>query len=308
MTEIGLVAAFAAGVLALLSPCSALLLPSFFAYAFADARALVARTTVFYVGLLLTLVPLGTGAGFASELFYGHRTTLIAVAGWMIIALGVLQLVGRGFAMPFSARLQSWAGARTGSGWASTLVLGAVYGLAGFCSGPVLGAILTVAATSGSPWQGGLLLAVYALGMAAPLLVLAVLWDRYDLGSRRWLRGRTLSLGPVTVHTTSAVAGVLFILIGVLFLRFDGTAGITGFLGLDTVDLEFAAQEAVTEWAAAIPVWVLPAVVVVVALGVALRRATRPTDDQDPTSSYVGNNEHAPPVGTTSPHGDQTSH
>ena len=65
MTEIGVVAAFAAGVLALLSPCSALLLPSFFAYAFADARALVARTTVFYLGLLLTLVPLGTGAGFA---------------------------------------------------------------------------------------------------------------------------------------------------------------------------------------------------------------------------------------------------
>lgn len=121
MTEIGVVAAFAAGVLALLSPCSALLLPSFFAYAFADARALVARTTVFYLGLLLTLVPLGTGAGFASELFYGHRSTLIAVAGWTIIALGVLQLLGRGFAVPFSARLQSWAGTRSGSGWASTL-------------------------------------------------------------------------------------------------------------------------------------------------------------------------------------------
>lgn len=292
MTEIGLVAAFAAGVLALLSPCSALLLPSFFAYAFADARALVARTTVFYLGLLLTLVPLGTGAGFASELFYGHRGTLITVAGWAIIALGVLQLLGRGFAVPFSARLQSWAGSHSGSGWASTLVLGAVYGLAGFCSGPVLGAILTVAATSGSPWQGGLLLAVYALGMAAPLLVLAALWDRYDLGSRRWLRGRTLIWGPVSVHTTSAVAGLLFIAIGVLFLRFDGTAGITGMLGVDTVDLEFAAQQAVGEWAAAIPAWAIPAAVVVVAGLVALRRMR---------SGQDGNNDEPSPVGTSNP-------
>lgn len=292
MTEIGVVAAFAAGVLALLSPCSALLLPSFFAYAFADARALVARTTVFYLGLLLTLVPLGTGAGFASELFYGHRGTLITVAGWTIIALGVLQLLGRGFAVPFSARLQSWAGSRSGSGWASTLVLGAVYGLAGFCSGPVLGAILTVAATSGSPWQGGVLLAVYALGMAAPLLVLAALWDRYDLGRRRWLRGRTLSWGRVSVHTTSAVAGMLFIVIGVLFLRYDGTAGITGVLGVDTVDLEFAAQQAIGEWAAAIPLWVVPAAVLVVAGLTALRRVRRDAG---------GNNDQATPVGTSNP-------
>jgi cytochrome c biogenesis protein CcdA len=87
------------------------------------------------------------------------------------------------------------------------------------------------AATQDSPWQGGALLAVYALGMSAPLLVLALLWDRFDLGSRRWLRGRTLRLGPVRLHTMSLVAGVLFIAVGVVFLRYDGTAGLTGSLG-----------------------------------------------------------------------------
>ena len=34
MTEVGLLAALVAGGLSLISPCSALLLPSFFAYAF----------------------------------------------------------------------------------------------------------------------------------------------------------------------------------------------------------------------------------------------------------------------------------
>lgn len=266
MAEVGLLAAFAAGVLALLSPCSALLVPSFFAYAFASRTALLLRTLAFYLGLLLTLVPLGVGASAASSLFYGHRQLLIAIAGWSIIGLGVLMILGKGFSLPFLDRLQAKLTARaTGrAGWVSTVALGAVYGLAGFCSGPVLGAILTMAATQSSPVRGGLLLAVYALGMAAPLFVLAAFWDRFDLGNRRWLRGRTLSVGPLQVHSTMLVAGLLFVAIGVLFLMFDGTAGITGFLGLgDTTDLEFGLQQRLTQWAAAVPPWVLPVLVAV---------------------------------------------
>ncbi len=150
MTDVGLLSAFAAGVLALLSPCSALLLPSFFAYAVRQphgpARCARRRSTL---GLLLTLVPLGTGAAAASSVFYGHRGLLIAVAGWTIIALGVLQLLGGGFALPFGQPAPDLVAAtrrRLRRHWVSTVVLGAVYGLAGFCSGPVLGAILTMAA------------------------------------------------------------------------------------------------------------------------------------------------------------------
>ncbi|MFY9915296.1 MAG: cytochrome c biogenesis protein CcdA, partial [Nocardioidaceae bacterium] len=199
---------------------------------------------------------------------------LIAVAGWMIIALGVLQIVGKGFTIPFSQRLNTAVAARGGDGWVSTLLLGAVYGLAGFCSGPVLGAILTVAATQEAPWQGGALVAVYALGMAAPLLVLAALWDRYELGSRRWLRGRTHQLGRWRVHTVQLVSGVFFVLIGAIFLRYDGTAGITGLLGLgDSTDSEFRAQEFLSRWTSGIPAWAVLAVICAVAGLVAWRRS-----------------------------------
>lgn len=283
MTEVGLLAAFAAGVLALLSPCSALLVPSFFAYAFASRTAQLLRTLAFYVGLLLTLVPLGVGASAASSLFYGHRQLLIAIAGWSIIALGVLMILGRGFTIPFMDRLQArFTAQATGrAGWVSTVALGAVYGLAGFCSGPVLGAILTMAATQDSPVQGGLLLAVYALGMAAPLFVLAALWDRFDLGRRSWLRGRTVRVGPLRVHSTTLVSGLLFVAIGVLFLLFDGTAGITGFLGMgDTTDLEFSLQERLARWSASVPSWVLPAAVAAGA-GVWTLRRWKATAEED---------------------------
>ncbi len=281
MTEVSLLTAFGGGLLALLSPCSALLLPSFFAYAFTSRTALLGRTALFYLGLLITLVPLGTGASAVSRVFYGHRSLLIGVAGWTIIALGVLQIVTGGVALPFAARLQQRAAGRAG-GRSSTVALGAVYGLAGFCSGPILGAILTLAATSGRPLTGAALLAAYGLGMAAPLFVLALFWDRLGIGGRSWLRGRELRLGPLRVHTTSLVAGLLFIAIGVLFLVYDGTAGILGTLGLgDTTGFELRAQDAVVRWAGAVPGWTLPATVAVIALLVAWRRARTQSHDAD---------------------------
>jgi hypothetical protein len=70
------------------------------------------------------------------------------------------------------------------------------------------------------------LLAVYAAGMAAPLLLLAGLWQRYDLGGRRWLRGRGLRLGRLRLHTTSLLSGLVFGGLGALFLLSDGTRGL----------------------------------------------------------------------------------
>ncbi|MEV5767101.1 cytochrome c biogenesis CcdA family protein [Micromonospora sp. NPDC052213] len=267
MSDVGYLAALLGGTLALLSPCSAMLLPSFFAYAFGSPGRLVARTGVFYLGLAAVLVPLGVGSSAIAGVFFRHRDTLILVAGWTIIALGVVQLAGRGFAF---GPAQRWLGRLTGESPASVFALGAVSGLAGFCSGPILGAILTVAATSGQPASGGALLAVYALGMTAPLLLLALVWDRWRIGQRRWLRGWGLTVGRFQVHSTSVVSGLLFIALGALFLAFDGTAGLAGGLGL--TDVEGAAQEWVTSTLGSVPDEAILLLVAAAALAVLLRR------------------------------------
>ncbi|MFF9555345.1 cytochrome c biogenesis CcdA family protein [Streptomyces albus] len=273
--EVGYVAAFLGGLLALLSPCSALLLPAFFAYSIDSAGRLIARTGIFYLGLATTLVPLGAAGSFAGRLFYGHRDLLVTVGGWLIIALGVAQIVGLGFA---PRRLVEASGRIRPTTALSVYALGAVYGLAGFCAGPILGSVLTVAAVHGNPVYGGVLLAVYALGMAVPLFVLALLWDRFDLGRRRWLRGRELRLGRLRLHTTSLLSGLFFVLLGVLFLAFDGAAGLPG---LTDVDGAFAAENWARRVGEAVPDAVLLAVLLVAAGAVALvalvrgRRATR---------------------------------
>lgn len=241
MVEVSYLAAFLGGLLSLLSPCSALLLPAFFAYAFGSRGELVRRTLVFYVGLAVTLVPLGMGIAAVSRLVYGYRGTLILVSGLLIIAFGVIQLLGRGFSIGPLSRLQ---GKIKGDSLASTFALGAVYGFAGFCSGPILGAVLTVAAASGTVWTGAILLAIYAAGMAAPLFLMALLWDRFDLGHRRWLRGREISIGSVRMHSTSLISGLLFITIGVLFIVYEGTSALEGVYAANgATELAFATQQ-----------------------------------------------------------------
>ncbi|MFJ8232781.1 cytochrome c biogenesis CcdA family protein [Streptomyces sp. NPDC094448] len=274
MTEIGYLAAFLGGLLALISPCSALLLPAFFAYSLDSTGRLLARTGIFYAGLATTLVPLGVAGSYAARFFYGNRDLLVAVGGWLIIALGVAQLLGLGFA---SRRLAALSGRIRPTTAAPVYALGLVYGFAGFCAGPILGSVLTVSAFSGSPVYGGLLLAVYALGMAVPLFFLALLWDRFDLGRRRWLRGRGFSVGRLRLHTTSLLSGLFFVLLGVLFLVFDGA---TALPGLVSVDRSFEAEQWAAEAGAAVPDWALLTGVVAVAAAVlAVRAARRRTPD-----------------------------
>ncbi|MER7517024.1 cytochrome c biogenesis CcdA family protein [Streptomyces sp. NPDC126499] len=266
---IGYFAAFLGGLLALLSPCSALLLPAFFAYSVDTRARLLARTGIFYGGLATTLVPLGAAGSFAGRLFYGHRDLLVAVGGWLIVALGVLQILGLGFA---SRRMSELSGRIRPTTAFSVYALGLVYGLAGFCAGPILGSVLTVAALSGSPVYGGLLLAAYALGMAVPLFVLALLWERYDLGRRRWLRGRPIRVGRFALHSTSLLSGLFFIALGTLFLVFDGTTALPGLL---SVDDSFAVEERVAGLGRAVPDWAL-LVAVVVAVAAVLGWRARP--------------------------------
>ncbi|MEU5987734.1 cytochrome c biogenesis CcdA family protein [Spirillospora sp. NPDC047418] len=288
MTDVGIAAAFLGGLLALLSPCSALLLPAFFAYAFGGKVQLLGRTLVFYLGLCTTLVPLGAAGSIVGRVFYGHRDLVVAIGGWTVIVLGVAQILGLGFA---SRRIQDAAARiKPGSSW-SVYLLGTVYGLAGFCAGPVLGSVLTISAVGGHPWYGAALLAVYALGMAFPMFLLALFWDRLDLGGRRWLRGRAFRVGRLDLHTNSLVSGLFFILLGALFLAFDGTSALPAVLDVDT---EYRAQQWVSGVASGVSnAAVLLFLAAAVAAGVLFAQLRRPSgrepeDAQDHHAENVG--------------------
>ncbi|MFF9688171.1 cytochrome c biogenesis CcdA family protein [Streptomyces sp. NPDC014623] len=271
--ETGYFAALLGGLLALLSPCSALLLPAFFAYSVDSASRLLARTGIFYAGLATTLVPLGAAGSYAGRLFHEHRDALVLGAGWMIIGLGIAQILGLGFA---SRRIAAVSGRIRPTTAVRVYALGTVYGLAGFCAGPILGSVLTVAAVSGSPAYGGLLLAVYALGMALPLFVLALLWERFGLGRRAWLRGRPLRAGRFELHSTSLLSGLFFAGLGALFLVYDGTTALPGLLDVDD---SFAVEQWAQRLGERVPDGAaLTAAAAVVLLGLTVRAVRRRRD------------------------------
>ncbi len=234
--DVGLVTAALGGALALLSPCSALLLPAFFASTVGTGRQLLLHGAVFYAGLLLVLVPLGIGAGALGTVLATHRQAVVIVASVVLVALGAAQALGWGFdparLLPARADLRARAAARTGL--AKTLVLGSASGVAGFCAGPILGAVLTLAAARGDTWGAALLLAIYGAGMVLPLLAVAALWRRLGARGRSVLRGRPLVVLGRTLHSTSVVTGGLLIAVGVVFYATNGLASAPELVPVET--------------------------------------------------------------------------
>lgn len=222
--DISLLAAFLGGILALLSPCGALLLPAFFASTLGSGMRLLLHGGIFYLGLATTLVPLGLGLGALGSLVTSYWNVLVIGTAVLLILLGAAQALGFGFDLakhvPGADRLQQQAHTRTGA--VRTLLLGAASGVAGFCAGPILGAILTLAIAQGASLEAGLMLAVYGLGMVVPLTVLAAAWSRLSPRTISMIRGRGFWFLGRRLHTTSVVTGVLIIAIGVLFWTTNG--------------------------------------------------------------------------------------
>lgn len=221
--ELSLLGALLGGVVTLLSPCSVMLLPAFFAYAFTSTGALLARTGVFFLGLSTSLVPLGLLAGTLGSWVAQHRSGLMVAAAVVITVFGAVMLLG--IPIPGLARAQGLSGASS----ASVYALGVAYGLAGGCAGPVFGAVLAMASFGGSALAGGVTMLVFAAGMTVPLLILALLWDRVP-AVRHLVRPRELVIGRWRNAWTNVIGGALTILIGVLLLVTDGTAAVGGAL------------------------------------------------------------------------------
>lgn len=245
--DISLISAFIGGILALLSPCAALLLPAFFGSTVGAGSRLILHGLIFYVGMLLVLIPLGMGAGTLGALFTAHRSIIVLIASVILIILGIVQFFGIGFdpakLLPGADAARNRSAMATG--WTKTFLLGATSGIAGVCAGPILGAVLTLAATKGSVVLGGVMLAVYGAGMVVPLFIIAALWSRMGTRSRSVLRGGSITVFGRQLPVVSMITGLLMIAIGVIFWVTNGLVSVPSLV--PTTALAHA-QEWVGSW------------------------------------------------------------
>lgn len=213
MSATGLSVAFAAGVVAFASPCVLPLIPGYLSFlggtqatgTEADRRAAVTATVAFTLGFAAVFTLAGAGVGLVGAQFVNHRRGLEIAGGVLVIAMGVLMVVGGPLLLQREWRLPMGSRPRTAGAAAA---VGAAFAIGWSpCIGPTLASILAIAAAQGRATDGAVLLFAYSLGLALPLIAAGLFFTTFLEVAK-----------PLRPHlgTISRVAGVLLILTGVL--------------------------------------------------------------------------------------------
>jgi cytochrome c biogenesis protein CcdA len=154
---------------------------------------------------------MGLAASAFGAAFAAFSSYLFAAATLLIIAMGVWMLFD--LHLPYNAprfglidRVSRKTYDIPTEGIASGLLLGLALGIVWLpCTGPVLATILTWVAAKGDVFTGGLLLLIYSLGFAVPMLGIA-----YSTRFSSSLAGKSAK----TIWIKRA-AGVVLIIVGV---------------------------------------------------------------------------------------------
>ena len=279
-------ASFLSGMVALFAPCCiSVMLPAYFASSFATKRALVTMTFVFGGGIALVILPIALGAAAVGSFTSAHHFAVYLTGGVFMLALGSYMIVGGKLALPMPGMR-----ARQGRGPLAVFSLGAFSGVASSCCAPVLAGVVALAGVSGS-YSAALTLGVaYVFGMVFPLFLIALLWDQFDWGESRLLRGRTFQvrlLGRArAISTTAFVSGAILIAMGVVVVvvAFQGNAmPSSGWQLTLSAHLQHYAH-LVSVWAQTLPGWITGTALTAAFAALAwraLRQASEVSNDEE---------------------------
>ena len=225
INTISLITAFFGGMVALFAPCCiTYLLPSYLANIFRSREKVVWMTIVFGLGIATILVPTALGIRAVGQVFQQYHTQTYIVGGAFMILLGLMELTGRKVTIPMinltidlTKRNDPW----------SVYVMGVFSGITSSCCTPVLAGILTLSFLSPTFLWAGLAGLSYVFGMVVPLVVLALLLEKVNWAKLPQFKNKTVKVAGKHVLATDAVAGILFILVGITFTFLALTGNIT---------------------------------------------------------------------------------
>ncbi len=189
-----LAAALVAGLLSFLAPCVLPLVPGYLSAVSAvsadrlaepgNARRVIVSSVPFVLGFTAFFVTLGVGAALLGGRLFSDQFLLEKIAGFVLVVFG-LAFMGL---LPWPERLVGAGLVQGARSRGSRFLLGGAFAVcAAPCIGPVLAAILVLAGSSETALQGGVLLAVYSLGLAIPFVLVGAAFTRM-MGAFRWLR------------------------------------------------------------------------------------------------------------------------
>jgi len=216
---------FIEGFLTFISPCLLPMLPIYVSYFAGSGQRSVGKTLKsalgFVTGFTVIFVALGALAGTIGVFLHRYRTVVDIVLGLFIIAFG-LSFLGV-FNLKFFKGINKSVNTEN-MGFFSALLFGMIFSIGWTpCVGAFLGTALALAAQQAHVLEGMLMLLVYSLGLAIPLVAAALLID-YLKNAFNWIKKH--------YNTINTVSGILLIIIGVLMMTglFNRLVGVLSIL------------------------------------------------------------------------------
>lgn len=192
LSQLGL--SLAAGSLTTLSPCVFPLLPLVLGGALQGSRF---APVAMGVGMIASFAAIGMVLGALGPALGIDADTVRTAGAAMLIAFALVMLVpalGERFTrwmLPIASTANAASAKLDGGSVVGALLLGGVLGLVWSpCSGPLLGSALTLVASEGGVARGGLVLGIFGLGAAVPLVAVAYASRRGFLRVRDWVLAR----------------------------------------------------------------------------------------------------------------------
>lgn len=249
LVKISFFIAFVAGILGILSPCIFPLLPAYFSYTFKEKKEITKMTLVFFVGFSLTFVIMGAIVGFIGEqsLSVIQGDWLVTIAGLFIVLLGIMALIGKGFASFIKIKYKSK------NDIPGTFLLGFIFAIGWTaCLGPILAGILGIGALLQNVLYSAVLLFFYSLGNLVPLFIFSLLYDKFNLSQSKLIRGKlfkfSISGKTIYLHSTNLLSGILMIIIGLFIIINKGTGVVNRYDIFKTRSYFYLFQNRLLEW------------------------------------------------------------
>ena len=192
LPQLGL--SLAAGCLTTLSPCVLPLLPLVLGSALQrSAFAPVAMgigMTVSFAAIGMALGALGPALGIDADSVRTAGAALLIAFALVMLVPALSERFNR-LMLPIANTANAASAKLDGGSVGGALLLGGVLGLVWSpCSGPLLGSALTLVASEGGVARGGIVLGLFGLGAALPLVAVAYASRRGFVRGRDWVLAR----------------------------------------------------------------------------------------------------------------------
>ncbi len=211
-------AAFIAGVLMFLAPCTLPIVPGYLAFIAGNPsgtetnkrRRVLLNAIAFVLGFSVIFILLGTFAAGLGSVLAPWREALGRIAGAIIIIFGLTMLGVVRIPVLSQEKRMAIPHFLTIGKVQSSLLIGALFALGWSpCIGPILGSILLVASGSQTATQGAVLLGVFSLGLGLPFIATAFLLNEAGTLIQRYTK---------FISMLSFIGGIVLIALGILML------------------------------------------------------------------------------------------